>query len=126
MLSGCRATCSTASCSAPILRLRAEVEDKLNRLPLPYFDQQQHGEVLSRVTNDIDNISQTLQQTMSQLLTSLLTVVGVVTMMVLISPLLAIIALVDDPAVDGGHQGDRQALAGAVRRAVEAHRRAQR
>jgi ATP-binding cassette subfamily B protein len=80
-----------------ILRLRADVEDKLNRLPLPYFDQQQHGEVLSRVTNDIDNISLTLQQTMSQLLTSLLTVVGVVTMMILISPLLAIIALVTIP-----------------------------
>ncbi len=80
-----------------ILRLRADVEDKLNRLPLPYFDQQSRGEVLSRVTNDIDNISQTLQQTMSQLLTSLLTVVGVVTMMFVISPLLALIALVTIP-----------------------------
>jgi ATP-binding cassette subfamily B protein len=60
-----------------ILRLRADVEDKLNRLPLPYFDEQPRGETLSRVTNDIDNISTTLQQTMSQLLTSLLTVVGV-------------------------------------------------
>lgn len=80
-----------------ILRLRAEVEDKLNRLPLPYFDGQPRGEVLSRVTNDIDNISQTLTQTMSQLLTSLLTVVGVLTMMFLISPLLAVIALVTIP-----------------------------
>jgi ATP-binding cassette subfamily B protein len=80
-----------------ILRLRSDVEDKLNRLPLPYFDQQPRGEILSRVTNDIDNISTTLQQTMSQLLTSLLTVVGVVTMMVLISPLLAVIALVTIP-----------------------------
>ena len=80
-----------------VLRLRAEVEDKLNRLPLPYFDEQPRGEVLSRVTNDIDNISTTLQQTMSQLLTSLLTVVGVVTMMFLISPLLALIALVTIP-----------------------------
>ena len=51
-----------------VLRLRADVEDKLNRLPLPYFDEQPRGELLSRVTNDIDNISQTLQQTMSQLL----------------------------------------------------------
>jgi ATP-binding cassette subfamily B protein len=80
-----------------VLRLRADVEDKLNRLPLPYFDQQPRGEVLSRVTNDIDNISMTLQQTMSQLLTSLLTVVGVLTMMFLISPLLAAIALVTIP-----------------------------
>jgi ATP-binding cassette subfamily B protein len=81
-----------------VLRLRADVEDKLNRLPLPYFDGQPRGEVLSRVTNDIDNISLTMQQTMSQLLTSLLTVVGVVTMMILISPLLAVIALVTIPA----------------------------
>ena len=54
-----------------------DVEDKLNRLPLRYFDKQPRGELLSRVTNDIDNISQSLQQTLSQLLTSLLTVVGV-------------------------------------------------
>ena len=80
-----------------VLRLRADVEDKLNRLPLPYFDHQPRGEILSRVTNDIDNISTTLQQTMSQLLTSLLTVIGVVTMMFLISPLLAAIALVTIP-----------------------------
>ncbi|GAA1284014.1 ABC transporter ATP-binding protein [Pseudonocardia aurantiaca] len=80
-----------------IFRLRRDVEDKLNRLPLRYFDRQQRGEVLSRVTNDIDNISQTLQQTMSQLLISLLTVVGVLLMMVLISPLLALVALVTIP-----------------------------
>jgi ATP-binding cassette, subfamily B, multidrug efflux pump len=80
-----------------ILRLRADVEDKLNRLPLPYFDKQPRGELLSRVTNDIDNISQSLQQTLSQLLTSLLTVVGVLVMMFVISPLLALIALVAVP-----------------------------
>ncbi|HET6213200.1 MAG TPA: ABC transporter ATP-binding protein [Micromonosporaceae bacterium] len=80
-----------------ILRLRADVEDKLNRLPLPYFDRQPRGELLSRVTNDIDNIAQSLQQTLSQLLTSLLTVVGVLVMMVVISPLLAGIALVAVP-----------------------------
>ncbi len=78
-------------------RLREEVEAKLHRLPLGYFDGQPRGEVLSRVTNDIDNVSQTLQQSMSQVLISLLTVVGVLTMMVLISPLLAIIALVSVP-----------------------------
>ena len=80
-----------------VFRLRSDVEDKLNRLPLPYFDRQPRGELLSRVTNDIDNIAQSLQQTMSQLLTSLLTVVGVVLMMFLISPLLSLIALVTIP-----------------------------
>ncbi len=80
-----------------VLRLRADVEDKLNRLPLPYFDRQPRGELLSRVTNDIDNISQTLSQTLSQLLSALLTVVGVLAMMLWISPLLAVVALVAVP-----------------------------
>jgi ATP-binding cassette subfamily B protein len=80
-----------------VRRLRSDVEDKLNRLPLPYVDSQPRGELLSRVTNDIDNISQSLQQTMSQLITSLLTVVGVVVVMFVISPLLALIALVTIP-----------------------------
>jgi ATP-binding cassette subfamily B protein len=78
-------------------QLRADVEDKLNRLPLPYFDKQPRGELLSRVTNDIDNVSQSLQQTLSQLLVSLLTVVGVVVMMFSISPALTLIALVAVP-----------------------------
>ena len=81
-----------------VFRLRSDVEDKLNRLPLSYFDRQQRGEVLSRVTNDIDNISTSLQQTMSQLLTSLLSVVGVLVMMLIVSPLLALIALIAIPA----------------------------
>ncbi|GAA4567239.1 ABC transporter ATP-binding protein [Micromonospora coerulea] len=80
-----------------VLRLRAEVQEKLNRLPLPYFDHQPRGELLSRVTNDIDNISQTLSQTLSQLLTSLLTLIGVLAMMFWISPLLALVALVAVP-----------------------------
>jgi ATP-binding cassette subfamily B protein len=80
-----------------VFRMRAEVEEKLNRLPLRYFDRQPRGELLSRVTNDIDNISQTLQQSMSQLLTSLLTVVFVVGMMFYISPTLALVALVTVP-----------------------------
>ncbi|MGW0073050.1 ABC transporter ATP-binding protein, partial [Streptosporangium sandarakinum] len=80
-----------------VFRLRSDVEDKLNRLPLRFFDGQPRGELLSRVTNDIDNVSQTLQQTLSQLLTSLLTVVGVLAMMFVISPLLALIALVTIP-----------------------------
>jgi ABC-type multidrug transport system fused ATPase/permease subunit len=94
---GCRATCSTASCSARCSALRSDVEDKLNRLPLRYFDRQPRGELLSRVTNDIDNIAQSLQQTLSQLLTSLLTVVGVLAMMFWISPLLALVALITIP-----------------------------
>ncbi len=80
-----------------VRRMRSDVEDKVNALPLEYFDQQPRGELLSRVTNDIDNISQTLQQTMSQLLTSLLTVVAVMSMMFWISPLLALIALISVP-----------------------------
>ena len=80
-----------------IMRMRSDVEDKVNALPLSYFDQQPRGELLSRVTNDIDNISQTLQQTMSQLLTSLLTVVFVVVFMFSISWELALVALVTVP-----------------------------
>ena len=80
-----------------IFRMRSEVEDKLNRLPLRYFDRQPRGELLSRVTNDIDNVSQSLQQTMSQMLNSILTVIFVVAMMFYISPTLALIALVTIP-----------------------------
>jgi ATP-binding cassette, subfamily B, multidrug efflux pump len=80
-----------------VLRLRSDVEDKLHRLPLSYFDTKPRGELLSRVTNDIDNIQQTMQQTMSQLLNSLLTLVGVLTMMLIISPVLALVALVSVP-----------------------------
>jgi ATP-binding cassette, subfamily B, multidrug efflux pump len=80
-----------------VRRMRADVEKKVNALPLGYFDRQPRGELLSRVTNDIDNISQSLQQTMSQMLTSLLTVVGVLSMMFWISPALALVALVTVP-----------------------------
>jgi ATP-binding cassette subfamily B multidrug efflux pump len=78
--------------------LRDDVEEKIHRLPLSYFDRSPRGELLSRVTNDIDNISQSLQQTMSQLLTSLFTVFAVLAMMLWISPLLALVALVTVPA----------------------------
>ncbi len=78
--------------------LRDDVEEKIHRLPLSYFDRSPRGELLSRVTNDIDNISQSLQQTMSQLLTSLFTVFGVLAMMLWISPLLALVALLTVPA----------------------------
>jgi ATP-binding cassette subfamily B protein len=80
-----------------MFRLRSDVEDKINALPLRYFDGSPRGELLSRVTNDIDNVSQSLQQTMSQLLNSLLTVVFVFAMMVWISWSLALIALVTIP-----------------------------
>ena len=81
-----------------MLRLRAEVEDKLHRLPLSYVDGQPRGDLLSRVTNDIDNIAQSLQQTLSQLLTSVLSLLGVLIMMFVISPLLALVALITIPA----------------------------
>ena len=99
---------------------------KLSRLPLRYFDRQSRGEILSRVTNDIDNIAQTLQQTMSQLLTSVLTIVGVLAMMFWISL---------DPRADRAGHGpgvgvrrgaDRQAGAAAVHPAVVDDRQAQR
>ncbi len=82
---------------AVVRRLRSEVEEKIHRLPLRYFDRQPRGELLSRVTNDISNISQSLQQSVSQLLGALLTLIGVVSMMIYISPLLALIALVTIP-----------------------------
>ncbi|MEV3982624.1 ABC transporter ATP-binding protein [Nonomuraea sp. NPDC049758] len=78
-------------------RLRERIEAKLGRLPLSYFDGQPRGEILSRATNDTDNIAQTLQQTMSQLISSVLTVVGVLVVMFWISPILALIALVTVP-----------------------------
>ena len=87
----------TGAVNRTIYRLRSDVEDKLHRLPLPYFDSQPRGELLSRVTNDIDNVAQSLQQTLSQLLTSLLTVVAMLAMMFYISPTLALVALVTIP-----------------------------
>jgi ATP-binding cassette subfamily B protein len=87
----------TVAVQRSVFRLRGKVQAKLARLPLSYFDSIPLGEILSRVTNDIDNISQTLQQTLSQVVTSLLMIVGVLIMMFLISPLLALIALVTVP-----------------------------
>ncbi|UFS94783.1 ABC transporter ATP-binding protein [Nocardia huaxiensis] len=80
-----------------VKRLRDEIEEKLHRLPLSYFDSQARGDVLSRVTNDVDNMAQSLSQTMSQLLISVMTVIGVLAMMFWISPLLALIALLTVP-----------------------------
>jgi len=81
-----------------VFRLRGDVEAKLHRLPLSYFDRQPRGELLSRVTNDIDNVAQTLQQTLSQAISSLLTVLFVLGMMFSISPVLSLVALASIPA----------------------------
>ena len=78
--------------------LRSEVEEKIHRLPLSYIDRHSRGELLSRVTNDIDNISQSLQQSLSQLITSLLTMVGVIVMMFTVSWQLALVALLVIPS----------------------------
>ncbi|MBF6223903.1 ABC transporter ATP-binding protein [Nocardia abscessus] len=81
-----------------VKRLRSDVEDKIHRLPLRYFDTAPRGDVLSRVTNDVDNVSQSLQQTMSQLLISVFSVLGILVMMFWISWVLAVIALLTVPA----------------------------
>jgi ATP-binding cassette subfamily B protein len=81
-----------------VYRLRSDIDTKVGRLPLSYFDSHARGDTLSRVTNDIDNIGQTLQQSLTQLITSVLTVLGVLLMMLLISPLLAVISLITVPA----------------------------
>ncbi|WP_329249248.1 ABC transporter ATP-binding protein/permease [Streptomyces sp. NBC_01478] len=80
-----------------MFRLREDVQTKMSRLPLSYFDKRQRGEVLSRATNDIDNIGQTLQQSMGQLINSVLTIIGVLAMMFWVSWLLALVALVTVP-----------------------------
>ncbi|MGC8634468.1 MAG: ABC transporter ATP-binding protein [Candidatus Limnocylindrales bacterium] len=76
-----------------VYRLRRKVDEKLGRLPLRYFDSHAHGDTLSRVTNDIDNIATTLQQSLTQILSSVFTVIGVLVMMFTISPMLAVISL---------------------------------
>jgi ATP-binding cassette subfamily B protein len=76
-----------------VYRLRREVDQKLGRLPLKYFDTHSRGDTLSRVTNDIDNIANTLQQSLTQIITSIATIVGILAMMFWISPLLAVISL---------------------------------
>ena len=80
-----------------ITALRAEVEAKIHRLPLSYFDSRQRGELLSRVTNDVDNIATSVSMMISQLLTAVLTIVAVAVMMVIVSPLLALITLATVP-----------------------------
>ncbi len=81
-----------------VYRLRQQVDEKLARLPLKYFDSNPRGDILSRVTNDIDNIAQTLQQSLTQIITSVLTLIGVLIMMLTISPLLALVSVLAVPA----------------------------
>ncbi|GHO84449.1 ABC transporter ATP-binding protein [Dictyobacter formicarum] len=77
--------------------LRKQVDEKLSRLPLKFFDSRTHGEILSRAVNDMDNISSTLQQSLTQLITSLVTIIGVIVMMLTISPLLTLVTLITIP-----------------------------
>ncbi len=80
-----------------VYELRKDVEDKLARLPLKFFDGRSHGDILSRVTNDVDNISNTLQQSLTTLITSIVTIVGVIVMMLTISPLLTLVTILTLP-----------------------------
>lgn len=80
-----------------VFHLRKELDEKLNRLPLKYFDERTHGEILSRAVNDVDNISSTLQQSLTQFITSVITILGVIVMMLTISPLLTLIVFMTLP-----------------------------
>jgi ATP-binding cassette subfamily B multidrug efflux pump len=84
-----------------VYRMREQVSAKINRMPLKYFDNQPRGELLSRVTNDVDNVAQSLQQTLSQVLTNIFMLLGVLGMMFWLSPILAVIALVTIPVALG-------------------------
>lgn len=84
-----------------VYNLRKEVEDKLSRLPLKFFDSRTHGEILSRVTNDVDNISTTLQQSLTQLITSLVTIIGIIIMMLTISPIMTLVVILTLPLYIG-------------------------
>ncbi|HLS14607.1 MAG TPA: ABC transporter ATP-binding protein [Beutenbergiaceae bacterium] len=88
---------TTVAVQRTLTKIRGKIQRKLSRVPLSYVDSYQRGELLSRMTNDVDNLAQTLQQTLSQLITAFLTIVSVLTMMVIISPLLALVALVTVP-----------------------------
>ncbi|WP_049729231.1 ABC transporter ATP-binding protein [Dorea sp. D27] len=74
-------------------RLRKEISEKINRMPMNYFDKMTHGEILSRITNDIDTLGQSLNQSATQVITSVTTIIGVLVMMLSISPLMTLIAL---------------------------------
>ncbi|AGW40424.1 ABC transporter NBP/MSD fusion protein (pimaricin) [Leifsonia xyli subsp. cynodontis DSM 46306] len=109
-----------------VYRLRAEIEDKLNRLPLSYFDTRQRGDLMSRVTNDVDNIQTALQQAFSQLIQSVLMVLGIGVMIVHRVVAARAHRAHQHPALRHHRRGDRHAFAEAVQTAVELHRRPQR
>ena len=110
-------------------RLRKEISEKINRLPLHYFDTKTHGEVLSRVTNDVDTLSQSLNQSATQIITSVTTIIGVLVMMLSISPLMTLVALLILPVSLGlistivkrsqGHFRNQQEYLGHVNGQVE-------
>ncbi|MBL4934641.1 ABC transporter ATP-binding protein [Clostridium sp. YIM B02515] len=80
-----------------VFDMRKDVNDKLNKLPLKYFDARTHGEILSRVTNDLDTVASTLQQSLTQLITSVVTIVGIIVMMLTISPVLTLVTITTLP-----------------------------
>lgn len=82
-------------------RMRKEISEKINRLPMNYFDKMSHGEILSRITNDVDTLSQSLNQSATQMITSVATIIGVLVMMLSISPLMTLIALLILPVSVG-------------------------
>lgn len=97
MLAWVQARLLNVTVQRTVVALRTDVENKIHRLPLSYFDSRQRGEILSRVTNDVDNIQTSLQMSINQLLSSMLTLVAVLAMMLSISPLLAVITLATVP-----------------------------
>lgn len=82
-------------------RLRKEISEKINRLPMNYFDKMTHGEILSRITNDVDTLSQSLNQSATQVITSVTTIIGVLVMMLSISPIMTVIAILILPVSMG-------------------------
>ncbi len=82
-------------------RMRREISEKIQRLPMDYYDKMTHGEILSRITNDVDTLSQSLNQSATQVITSVATIVGVFIMMLSISPLMTVIALLILPLAGG-------------------------
>jgi ATP-binding cassette subfamily B protein len=80
-----------------VAQLRKEVNEKLSRLPLSYFDKHSHGDLLSRAVNDIDNINTSLQQALTQIINSVISIIGIIIMMLVISPLLTLVVLITIP-----------------------------
>jgi ATP-binding cassette subfamily B multidrug efflux pump len=99
-------------------RFREEIAAKINKMPLSYFDRNTQGEVLSRITNDVDTVNQTLSQSLTQIITSAITVLGVLIMMFSISWLMTLVALIVIPPDVGGGGPHRQPLPGLLQGAA--------